>query len=278
MSRPGLALPVTAAVLLLACATQSQTKRSTYCEEITNNDADFGQCLRGNYPRGRKKALAAAEADNARRESKNDVQKRVAVLPLDTRAAKARLSDDSREKFDDALRETVAAAVNKSKWTVISAEDTVAGYTDDPPAKCVALPCQLAVAKGIKADVIVTGAVMVRAPKLVAAVTLVDVNSGETIGSFRVDGKNASALTTVLQKKAAEMVAASDLAGPAQDDADSEDQTAPAANGPQKKRAAEPTEAEPAPPEASDPGESTSTTRRRHPAQTADPGETPAAE
>lgn len=200
---------IAVALMLCACLTPKEAARVDRCEQITATETDYQACLHGNFP---PRTPQATKTRKPKKKAPEVVLKNLAVLPLDAHTAAALVNAKVRATFEDSLRGAATSALASPEWTVLGSDETLAGFTqqDVKPDKCRDQDCQLSVAKGLKADAVIVGAVQLRGHSLTATFSLIDA-SGKELSSLQIEGKNAKALQSALDEKVGDLLSQSGL-------------------------------------------------------------------
>jgi hypothetical protein len=133
-----------------------------------------------------------------------DSPKLLAVLPLDASHTESRLSPAGRVAFEEFLRDIAANMLSSTGWIVMSGENALQILTDNgiDPTKCDDQSCHLGLARELKVEKFISGAVLFVDGQLLASIRLLDTSTGRIVGSVRLKGTTITELQLSFEGKA----------------------------------------------------------------------------
>jgi formylglycine-generating enzyme required for sulfatase activity len=139
------------------------------------------------------------------------------VLPLDTSHAKKKLDADGQASLEEMLRDVAAEALTTFGWTILTGETILQVLQDNgvDPTKCGDQNCHLTMAREIKAEKFLSGAVQYVDGAFTASIRLIDTTTGQILASERVEGPNVTALRRAFEAKAGAFFVKGGLVGAA---------------------------------------------------------------
>ncbi len=139
----------------------------------------------------------------------------IAVLPLDVKMTKGKMDDASQASLEEMLRDVAVDALSSDGWTVLTGETTLQILQDNgvDVAHCGDQSCHLSMAREIKAEKFMSGAVQYADGEFTASIRLIDTATGRILASERLEGKNVKALRTEFEGKAATFFTRGGLTG-----------------------------------------------------------------
>lgn len=127
----------------------------------------------------------------------------IAVLPLDVTHTKGKLDADARASIEEMLRDVAVEALGRDGWTVLTGENMLQVLQDNgvDSAKCGDQSCHLSMAREIKAEKFLSGAIQWSEGEYTASVRLIDTASGRIVSSVRLEGETAKSLRKAFEAK-----------------------------------------------------------------------------
>jgi hypothetical protein len=128
----------------------------------------------------------------------------IAVLPLDVTNTDGKMSKAAQASFEEMLRDVATDALASSGWTILSTQNQLQVLADNGvnAAHCGDESCHLAMAREIKADKFISGAVQFVEGQFTASVRLIDSTTGRIVVSQRVSAKSVTELRELFESKA----------------------------------------------------------------------------
>jgi hypothetical protein len=138
-----------------------------------------------------------------------EAAKIVAVLPLDVSHARKKLDAAAQASLEEMLRDVATNALTSSGWIVLTGETTLQVLLDNgvDAAKCGDQSCHLSMAREIKAEKFLSGAVQYVEGSFTASIRLIDTGTGRILASQRVEGETVRALRKSFEEHANEFFA-----------------------------------------------------------------------
>jgi hypothetical protein len=127
----------------------------------------------------------------------------IAVLPLDVTHTKGKLDADARASIEEMLRDVAVEALGNQGWTVLTGENMLQVLQDNgvDSAKCGDQSCHLSMAREIKAEKFLSGAIQWSEGEYTASVRLIDTATGRILASVRLEGETARSLRKAFEAK-----------------------------------------------------------------------------
>jgi hypothetical protein len=139
----------------------------------------------------------------------------LAVLPLDVSHAKGKLDPDAQASVEEMLRDVATTALTPQGWVILTGENMLQVLKDNcvDPARCGDESCHLSMAREIKAEKFLSGAVQYGDDEFTASIRLIDSASGRILASERLEAGSVKALRRAFETKANEFFVRGGLGG-----------------------------------------------------------------